>query len=437
MKTICRRGLLLMPVAWLLLTLASGQADWGEIFAWAGQDDTPTAVGLGLIGPPNVSSSLAPFVAVTDTGTVYVLWTRPGQANAPPPADVPRIPNELHPDTIEQIFRQNVAIAVRRQGKWSKPGFLFDGPRDCRLGLAWCEGEQLHLFLASRKFDWVRHLRFDSDSGIWSRQPDPPVTPLPDTVRQVGSVLHFVCRRDRQFCYGSFDGKRWSEPVRIEESVNPTTRQDKAALAIDRDGTTHVAWWVPSPNKGRHGYATIRDGKVQIESLPFETAPIQQDKFDVGIDPDGKAFLAYQADRPDGHPDALKVHVRRWDGGQWAEAEKISSPAEFLLGEVRIVYSGHRALITWRARETIRVGSGSGVLAYPMQRVVVTDGRSWSEPRFLARGDAQLPRLTGYPVGPSSFSLYVDSRGDVHAAWGSPEPYHCVAARLGNAAKKR
>src|SRR5262249_53574479 len=139
--------------------------------------------------------------------------------------------------------------------------------------------------------------------------------------RRVGKEVHLASAEENHVDYLRFDGQAWSKPLRIEAKGVTRVR-----LAVDRKGAAHIGWWMAMPKKGIHGYAVIRDNKAEAEPLNFERAPLYCEEFDLGIDPAGRLIVAYKADLPEDHPDALKVHIRAREAGKWTEAEKVSVP---------------------------------------------------------------------------------------------------------------
>src|ERR1035438_6681497 len=93
-----------------------------------GQEKTPVATGLGLVGSGGSSTTRPPTVAVSDSGIIYVLWNRPYQSNAPAPEGVARLPKEFAPKKDGWV----PAIAACRNGRWSNPGLLVESEGERR-----------------------------------------------------------------------------------------------------------------------------------------------------------------------------------------------------------------------------------------------------------------------------------------------------------------
>lgn len=414
----------LATVALGLATFACGLVTAQE------QERIPVAVGLGLVGHGGSSTTRPPTVAVSETGTIYVLWNRPYEANTPVPEGVARLPKELTPAKKEGW---GPALAVCRNGRWSKPGLLTENESDCAPLFAWCEGEKLHLLLMSAKEEECQHLRYDPDAGRWNQLGKLPFGPSQyEPIQQVGKQIHIACAEEGYVHYFFFDGSAWSKPVRIEESKNPTNLVTRARLAIGHDGAAHVAWWTATlkPNDAIHGYAVVKGDKVEPHSIRFEPAPILRDAFDLGVDHAGRVVIAYQANLPAGHADENKIHVRKFSDKSWTEPEKLAGGWERLFGEIRIVSGKGKMLLSWLAREETKLGGG--FLVHLVRRLSLSDGKAWSTPRPLAVGesDAPIPKKDGIPVGPIGLKTCVDHQGNVHVVWGSPEAYYCVAASL-------
>src|SRR5262249_43457716 len=155
----------------------------------------------------------------------------------------------------------------------------------------------------------------------------------------------------------------------------------RVRLAVDRDGSGHLAWWTATNEKGVHGYVVVRNGNVESRPLLFEKSPVDREEFDLGMDFKGRALLAYKADLPKDHADARKLHIRRLDGKGWTEPELVGGEGEELFGMVRVVGTGRRTLVSWVAREETKLGGG--ILVSSVRRLAVTDGTSWSPSRPL------------------------------------------------------
>jgi hypothetical protein len=397
----------------------------------ASAEDVPAAIDLGTVGSAGWSTSRPPTIAVSDSGILYVFWNRPGQRNAPKLDGLPRIPEELSFGPASNPESSSVpAVSVYRKGKWSRPGLLVDGLKDCCPVFSWCEKEKVNLLVAGPREEKCHHLQYDPKTEHWKRVAELPLAPSQyDAFRSIGNKVYLACVEGRYVYYLQFDGTAWSKPLRIDASENRTSRVTRARLAVGRDGTAHITWWSAVTEKGLHGYAVVRGGKVERGPLQFETAPVYRDEFDIGIDPQGRVLLAYKADLPQRHPDALMVHIRRRDGKCWTEPEKIGGDGEMLFGSVRVAWTDRQTMVSWLAREETKVGRG--ILVHSVRRLSITDGKSWSRSRFLAQSGGGLPRFGRTPAGPISLSLCVDKQGDVHAVWGSPEAFYCLAAGLG------
>jgi hypothetical protein len=415
---------LLAAVALLTVLLAS--------IIKASDKDVPVAVDLGTIGPAGFSTSRPPTIAVSDSGIRYVFWERPAQRNAPKPERLPRIPEEFSfAPAGDPEFISVPAVSVYRKGRWSRPGLLVDGLKECCPIFSWCEEEKVNLLVAGPREEKCHHLQYDPKAKQWKRLAGPPLTPSQhDAIRSVGKTIHLACVEGRYVYYLQFDGTAWSKPLRIDASENRTSGVTRARLAVDRKGTAHIAWWCAVTERGVHGYAVVRGGKVESGRLQFETSPVYRDEFDIGIDPQGRVLLAYKADLPQRNRDALMVHVRRRNGKDWMEPEKIGGDGEILFGSVEVAWTDRQTMVSWLAREETK--QGRGIMVHSVRRLSITDGKSWSQPRFLALSGGALFRFGRTPAGPISLSVCVDKQGDVHTVWGSPEALYCLAARLGS-----
>jgi len=397
------------------------------------QVGVPSAVHLESGGLAKWSAP--PVLAISDSGVIYVFWSAGGQKKATPSAALPLIPAKFSfGDDPEPEWSAVPGVNVRRQGVWSKPGVLVEGTKDCAACFAWCAGEKLHLLLADGVTRRTQHLLFDPQLKQWTRVAELPYRLTEyDAYRQVGETVHigfvestgrelgrgalpqrphdrFVYREHTYACYLSFDGQRWSRPLRIDESHNQSRGVTRVRLAVDGNQTAHLAWWSAVSEKGTHGYAVIRDGKASYEPMQFPSAAIERDESDLGIDPQGRVIVAYKADLPEKHLDSRKIHVRRRVDGHWTGPEKIGGEGEALSGEIRVVWGPEQTLVTWIASEEYKERGGG--LWKGIRRFSVDDGESWSPSRWIAR----FPTLrgNGVPLTALNLGICVDQDGGVH-----------------------
>ncbi len=407
----------------------------------------PTCLGtLGDLGNTWRSTDCPPTVAVSDSGTIYVFWPRPSQENGPKPEGLPQTPKDLSfGPKVHYEWNCSPVVSVCRKGKWSKPGMLVDGLGDWKVEFAWCDGEKLHLLLTVPGSKCY-HLLYDPNVGRWIRLAQVPCArTIHDPVRQVGKTVHMVCTQSPHLYYLCFDGTSWLKPVHIKMDKDPDWESTRAALAVGRDGTAYVAlfpWWRANQwyvtEKRLHEYGVIRKGKLKAEPLRFDRAPVYGEEFDLGMDPEGRVLLAYKADLPDRHPDALKVHIRRRYGDRWGEPELVGGPGAPIHHSVRLVWSDRQTLVSWLSEEVTNIYITKGFLVHKERWLAITEGRSWSTPRYLAATESKAEGygLVRSPVGPDLLGFCVDKNTNVHAAWGNWEPFHCIAAWLGNPAHK-
>jgi hypothetical protein len=339
-------------------------------------------------------------------------------------------------------------VNVCRDGTWSQPGVVVEGLKDCDACFAWCAGEQLHLLVSDGVKHRTQHFMLDPQRKQWDRLAELPYQLTHyDAFRLVGETVHigFAESGGREFvkatttrgagdhiaesdhtyaCYLTFDGNRWSKPLRIEQSDNPSRHVTRVRLAVDGTGKAHLAWW-----SGAYGYAMIQNGKATYEPIHFAGTPINDDDFDLGIDPHGRVIIAYKPDLPKEHPDARKIHVRRRENGHWSEPEKIGGEGEGLLGPIRIVWGSDRTLVTWVAREEYT--ERGGVIGKGFRRYSIDDGKSWSPSRWMAR----YPTLrgNGIPLSGQDLGICVDKSGGVHIC--EESRHYCLVASLKSSTK--
>ncbi len=369
-------------------------------------------------------SSHRPLVAVSESGVLYVFWLAKGRYETVRSPVLPLIPKEVaFGPAADPHWSAVPGVHVFRKGAWSKPGVLLEGAMDCSPSFAWCAGEKLHLLVTADRSTKTHHLIFDPVSKRWTLLAElPHVFTHTTAFRVVGSSVHAAFTEGGRAYHLRFDGKTWGKPV-------PLTRDNLGnvahiSLAVDRAGVVHVAWWSSDTKRGTHRYAIVRDGKVSIEALHFETAPIDGEEFDLGVDPRGRVLLAYKPDLPEEHADSLKVHVCHRTASGWSDAKKLASEAERLHGDIRIVGNDKRTLVTWTQTESYY--QRGSVLVRGYRRLAMTDGKSWSSPRWIAREPTL--RGNGRPVGALNPSICVDKDGGVHMVWGICS--YCRVARL-------
>jgi len=375
---------------------------------------------------PSLSSTHCQSVAIADSGIVYAVWLAKGQEKALLSPELPPIPKEFafgpHPDPT---WSEVPGVTVCREGKWSRPGVLLEGLMDCSPSFAWCEGEKLHLLVTGTEKKRTHHLLFDPGSRQWTKLAELPHRLGGRTAfRVIGNTVHAAFWEKEDGCYLRYDGSAWSKPLRfVGDKLAGEIR-----MAADRSGVVYLAWWSREPGRGIHRYVVVRDGKVNRETMTFDKAPIDSSEFDLGIAPKGRVLVAYKADLPKEHPDAQKVHVRYRAESGWSEPEKIDGEGEALHGNFRVVGNDQQALVSWTQNESYY--GGRGVLCATFRRQAITDGKSWSPARWIAREPTL--RGNGRPVGGMFLrAACVDKNGGVHMAWDACS--YCLTARLGPA----
>src|SRR5262245_49101588 len=118
-----------LVMAFALLVGMVGGAAFGVLAIHkADRRESPAATDLGSLSAGGWSTTRPPTVAVTDGGTIYVLWAQPGRRQAVLPKGVPRIPDEFSfGPAKDPRWSTAPAVSVCRRGKWSRPGLLVDG----------------------------------------------------------------------------------------------------------------------------------------------------------------------------------------------------------------------------------------------------------------------------------------------------------------------
>jgi hypothetical protein len=380
----------------------------------------PSATYLGA-GEPTITTSHHPMVAVANGGTVYVFWGAVGLKPVPASTALPQIPDQLAfgPRGETKFFRVP-CVSVGRGGQWSPAGVLVECKGEVSPCFAWCAGEDVHLLLASRK-NLTYYLSYRPTTKTWAKLAELPHD-LGSYVafEKVGPTVHAAFWEDESICYLRYDGKSWSKVLRLPGKHSGGVR---LRLAADGQGTAHLCWL--DIGKTGHRHAIVQGDKVAVEPLRFDDAPIDGHEFAVGFDSQQRLLMAYKADLPEKHKDANKVHVRYRTEKEWSAPEKIESGGDPLFGEFRIVSFGKQTLVTWQQREFYLLDGG--VLGATFRRLAVTDGKTWTKPRWIAREPTL--RGDGVPVSGTDLGLCVDRTGSVHMVWGGCA--YCLAAQLG------
>jgi len=371
-----------------------------------------------------------PSVAVSAKGAVYVVWAGKGRLRVPKPPGLPLIPEEYTFAARDPKWVGVPGISVCRGGRWSSPGLLVKGLRECSPVHAWCDGEALHLLVVNELANRCNHLVLDPSAQKWRLKARLPFAPSQYSARQnVGRSLHMACVEGGRVHYLSFDGNAWSTPLRIENSRNTL----RVRLAVDDRGVAHLLWWTtrPAPH-GVHGYAVVSKGGVRVEAVDFGDPAIYREEFNLGLLPDGKLFLAYKARIPNTHPDAKKLHIRYRENGKWTVPTLIDGQAGVLHGGVYTAHSSRRSFVSWIAMEDYAVGRG--VTSASVRRYSTTDGSTWSKSKWIAnhdRGILGFMTRSHNPVGPIWSGICVDGRNRVHMAWGqTPSRFYAIVADL-------
>jgi hypothetical protein len=157
-------------------------------------------------------------------------------------------------------------------------------------------------------------------------------------------------------------------------------------------------------------------------SFQFADRPIHEAEYDLGIAPNGALLVAYQAALADGHADAKKIHVRKWEGEHWTAPELIGGTR--LDGGIRVFGNDHSTLVTWLVSEDYPIWGG--VLGKTLRRLAVNDGKTWTPSRWMAR--QQSLRGQGVPETALDVGACVDANGRVHMVW-DPCAY-CMVFKL-------
>jgi hypothetical protein len=357
-----------------------------------------------------------PIIAVSTRGILYVFWFAKGRERSPDPV-LPLIPTEFAFGLAKDPTMSEVpGVNVNRDGNWSKPALLVEGKRWCTPVFAWCEGELLHLLVSGDEA--TNHLVLDPDRKSWKRLARLPIRICDqDAFRQLGSAVHVAAVDGMHVSYLWFNGSEWSMPLRIKGSEK-TRGFARPRLAVDKQGTAYVGW---SP-KG--GLAAVHNGQESAIPFQFADRPIHEGEFDLGIAPNGALLVAYQAALADGHADAKKIHVRKWEGEHWTAPELIGGEGSGLDGGIRVFGNDCSTLVTWLVSEDYPLRGG--VLAKTLRRLAVTDGKTWTPSRWMAR--QQSLRGQGVPETALDVAAYVASDGKVYMVW-DPCAY-CMVYKL-------
>jgi hypothetical protein len=359
------------------------------------------------------SSDHCPVIALSARGVRYVFWLAKGQEHAT--AVLPLLPPEYAFGLAKDPEWSGVpGVNVYQDGSWSKPGVLVEGKKNCDPVFAWCEGELVHLLLTGSDAEATNHLVFDPENKKWKKPTRLSIRlSQHDAFRHIGKTVHVASVEGKYVHYLKFDGREWSKPMRLDKSENNSNGVTRPRLAVDPQGTAYVGWWSATGEAGTHGLAAIRDGKASPIPFQFADKPIYHEEFDLGIDPQRALLVAYKPDLPAKDADAKKIHVRRWEGKRWTVPELIGGECRNLQGDVHIIGNDRATLVTWMGNEDYRMGGG--VLSTGFRRFAVTDGKTWTPSRWVARQPSL--RGKGIPVSAHYMTACVDKSGVVHMVW--------------------
>jgi len=166
--------------------------------------------------------------------------------------------------------------------------------------------------------------------------------------------------------------------------------------------------------RGYTGWRQCEVARLTRPGLNLLISPFTIGEFDIGVAPNGAVLIAYQAALPDGHANAKKIHVRRLDGERWTAPELIGGEGTGLHGDIRVFGNDHATLVTW-VTDGEDYPLGGGFLAKSCRRLAVTDGKTWTPSRWMAR--RQSLRGKGVPESAPDVQASIDSSGKVHMVW--------------------
>jgi hypothetical protein len=232
----------------------------------------------------------------------------------------------------------------------------------------------------------------------------------------VGRSVHCACVDGEYVKYFRYDGSSWTKPIEIKQSRNTTNLATRARLAVESDGTAHVAWWTAADgDRDIYGCAAVKNGNVQYEPMEFEGQPIDRDRFDLGISPDRELLLAHASRTRKSGKSMSTINVRNRKGEKWTKPEEIFASEDVEVHDLQLRWTQKRAVAIWGAR---------GAQSNPINRISTTDGTKWTKPRELAK--LENSKL-GEMIVPG---LALDSQGSLHALWAGGEVYYCLVCRI-------
>lgn len=360
-------------------------------------------------------SSHRPSIATIASGKIYVVWLAHAAAQ-PEPSLLAPIPQEFSDVPKDLTFATVPGLSFFDGKQWSEPRLMLAGQRECTPLYAWCSGEDLNLLVQMTGEQPVHHIRYEADAKRWIK-----VVTMPRAYSYhsrfitIKDTLHIAGTEGQGVAYQRHDAKGWSQPIAMPGSKP----YDRACVAVAGDGTVYLVWCATDGSE--FGFATIApDGTVTKRTIDLK---VKESGFDIAIDPAGHLLLAYHA-----ADDA--IYAQSWDGKAWSPPVPVGKDSGMALGDVRMVYTNKKVLLTWQHRARYKMDRM--VVSGPIRSYCLLDATGWSAPRPVGimpregRGIFGGGYASGFFVG-----LHLDASNRAHMAWGSgPMNYHCVFAEL-------
>jgi len=373
------------------------------------------------VGDYAALGSAVPHLVEHD-GRLLAFWRGHAEKETKQIDELPRIPAGLMRGSWKAGWN-TVAYANRVDaGTWSDATRLAVGDVKCDPKFVWSDTRGLNL-IVDLGDSTCSHLLLSDEHKHWQQIRHFPELKdaifVPLGIQQSGDTLHVTTFSQSILCYWRYDGRDWHGPVVIEKAVrfDGTWGYFRPRLAVADTGEIHVVW----NTQADPSHVVIRDDKIvarnTIELTPRVT---KGDDLDVEALADGSLILAYQVD--ENAPEARKnaIYVCSFAEGKWGEGSAGRSGGGMVLGAPQVIAHEHEALLVWRHRGESQ--KGGFVASGPTASYSVRDAAGvWSAPAIV-RAVSTDP-IAGLSGGPTFYTLYCTSDGEVYMTWGDDSVY--------------
>ena len=291
---------------------------------------------------------------------------------------------------------------------------------------------QIHLAWADRSSGtWEVYYARSTDGGVTFSEPIPIDTEATGVARGHPSLavdsdgsVHIaweeIRSKDWDIYYArSDDGETFSAPVRVDDSVTDTD-QARPALAVGRDGSVHLVWqdsrngdwdiyYARSTNRGASFEANMQ---VNDETLSQQEDPV------ISVDSRGRVHVAW-ADKRSG---AWAIYYARSEGDGFGRGQAVGSGLIADLANVMpslAVAPDDSVHLAW-ANAYIKHPTYGVLLYLPVYAVSADGGDTFSDPRQVSEGTryaSTRPPETSLTVTEGSVHLVLTTYSPRDGSW--------------------